>query len=396
MNWQSPQQRPDGSIVVPDTWLYLHYYDALNVLFRVENGLRLFAYAILKNEFFGKWCELSLDSDDAEKTTIGAIAKRRMAQANTFGYLGYSTTCPVLNLTSGELIRLITSDAYWKLFARYFPGSREIMRNKLDEIGTIRNALAHFRPIKADDVALIKQNARHVLMKIEGELGQLFGCDSVIPTNTTESWCKSLRTIGAEGCSVVLRQSANQHWVRISLQFSCECLRSSAVGMNVMSYSVLNPISPAILKKSADVLDAVTFTTESVAYPHMPADLKPSFSKSISFVFGRESLSARAEPIKAGLDAILLQYAEESELVKQDNLAQGELVELVGVSARRGEGQKGVDEPWKIERQNLYCRLGDDAPPEYLGNFVIFQSEHLVSDVDQYPWMPTDVASFPF
>ena len=135
----------------------------MNVLFRLENSLRVFVYIVLKNQLFGKWADISITSDDLESGTVKLIARRRLNQARNFRYLGYVISCPIMYLTSGEPIRLVMADPYWLYFKQYFRGSKDIIRNKLDEIGTIRNPLAHLRPIKLDDVEVIKQNAPSTL-----------------------------------------------------------------------------------------------------------------------------------------------------------------------------------------------------------------------------------------
>src|SRR5258708_20692662 len=103
----------NGSLKIPHSWLFLHYYDALSALFRLENALRMFVYIVLKNARKGRWAELTLTSDDGGETTIAAIAKRRLVQDQRFGYLGYRVGSPLLHLTSGELIRVILAAAYW-------------------------------------------------------------------------------------------------------------------------------------------------------------------------------------------------------------------------------------------------------------------------------------------
>ncbi|MBO9703689.1 MAG: hypothetical protein J7604_26020, partial [Sporocytophaga sp.] len=161
MDWKEAKNIDNNNYELPGDWLKMEYFEALNILFRIENSLRVFVYIILKNQFNEKWKDLTVTSDDEEQSTINAIAKRRLAQDKNYAYLGYILNSPLLHLTSGELIRIITHDSYWQHFKSYFLGSKEIMRNKLDEIGNVRNSLAHFRPIKKGDVDLIKQNAIH-------------------------------------------------------------------------------------------------------------------------------------------------------------------------------------------------------------------------------------------
>jgi hypothetical protein len=121
MNFRDAVYTAEGTLQVPPTWLYPHYYDAITTLFRMENTLRVFAYIVLKNECSGKWSDLSITSDDSQEGTISSIAKRRQAQAGTFGYLCFPISCPMMHLTSGELVRLMTSDAQWKFFKQYSP-----------------------------------------------------------------------------------------------------------------------------------------------------------------------------------------------------------------------------------------------------------------------------------
>ena len=131
MNWKEAKNEELNKYDLPGNWLNIEYFEALNILFRVENSLRIFVYIILKNQFQDKWKDLSVTSDDSESSTINAIAKKRISQDKNYAYLGFVMTSPLLHLTSGELIRIIISDTYWKYFKTYFPGSREIIKNKL-------------------------------------------------------------------------------------------------------------------------------------------------------------------------------------------------------------------------------------------------------------------------
>jgi hypothetical protein len=154
MDWESATTKDDVTLSIPGRWLLLHYYEALNILFRMENALRVFVYVVLKNHFHERWEQTNIKTTDDEQTTIASAASKRQAQARGFGYLGYEIASPLMYLNSGELTNLICSDAYWTLFKPFFRGKKDIMKNKLDEIGTVRNALAHFRPIKYDDIEL--------------------------------------------------------------------------------------------------------------------------------------------------------------------------------------------------------------------------------------------------
>ena len=209
MQWDHASKNDDATLI-PYNWIHIHYYDALNTLFRLENSLRVFVYVVLKNRLFDKWSTINVTSDDANPTTIGAIAKGRRNQARDYGYLGYDINCPVMYLTSGELIRIITDDSYWNYFNSYFPASKQIIRHKLDEIGVIRNSLAHFRPLRSDDVEVIKNNANHALSEVDHFLEELGSCYAIVPTNTQEDWYLHLSNLSSESCKLKLTQCRDQ------------------------------------------------------------------------------------------------------------------------------------------------------------------------------------------
>ena len=125
MLWRKSSLDETG-LRVPDSWLHLHYYEALTVLFRIENALRLFVYLVLKEHHGDKWQDLEIASDEEAKTTIAAVARRRIEQGKTFGYLTYPIQSPLMHMTSGELVRLITHDSYWAVFKDYFHPQKSV------------------------------------------------------------------------------------------------------------------------------------------------------------------------------------------------------------------------------------------------------------------------------
>jgi hypothetical protein len=144
MDWLKVEFKEEGKIKVPSNWLFLHYYEALSILFKVENALRVLVYIVLKNKAGLKWTETSISSDDDSQTTIGALAKKRISQIQNYGYLGYQIGSPLMHLTSGELVRILISVPYWPLFKKYFKASKEVVTLKLEEIGTIKKFISTF------------------------------------------------------------------------------------------------------------------------------------------------------------------------------------------------------------------------------------------------------------
>lgn len=390
MDWNSATKTSDNTINVPKRWLFLHYYEALSILFRVENALRIFVYVCLKNVYKDKWLDITLTSDDSNEGSINTIAKKRMAQASNYGYLGYTSTCPIMYLTSGELIRLITSESYWKHFKDYFIASQQTVKHKLDEIGIVRNTLAHFRPLKEDDIELVKQNANHVLGKIETCISELIRCQNNVPTNTKEDWYTNLKNQENEYCLVSFFQSTDEQWVKIQITYNCPIVSKELWGNNFIYYTVLNVISSAILKTHPDLAKFVTHLSENVPFITVKDDLSANFSKDIQFVLGRKILIENHEEIKTKIEKVITTISEETELIRKDNLAKGDFVEVVNINASMKENNQGTAY-WSVNPYSLLCRLKEDDPPEYWGYINRFLSE-FVTATSKYPWMPTSVS----
>lgn len=391
MEWKQPVRAEDGSVKIPESWIFLRYYEALNVLFRIENALRVFVYIVLKNELKDNWVDAHVRGDD-EESTVGALAKKRMGQAKTFGYLGHAIACPVMHLNSGELTRLIVSDAYWTLFKPYFLGSKEIIKNKLDEIGSIRNSLAHFRPIQSDDVDVIKQNSRHVLLGIEQFLNQVLKQHNVIPTNTKDEWYKSLKTLGTNQCAFTFQQSEDEEWIRLSLEYACPIIRKSARGREHLSYTVLSIKSSAVLIQQPEIAQDICYLLEHLSYPQMLKDHDAKFRKTLSLVLSRSMLRAQHQNLKKSLEALLLTVAKETELIQKDHLARGQLVYSATVDTfflkHNDEGQ------WRWHNYEKLCTpvVANDLP-EYWGNLELLDLGHSVATTNRYPWMPEAIST---
>lgn len=376
---------------VPNRWLYIHYYEAFNILFRVENALRVFVYTILKNTYFDKWADAQIVTTEEQQTTISAVAKKRTKQAQDFGYLGYEISSPLMHLSSGELVRLITSEAYWNHFARYFKGRKEIIRNKLDEIGSIRNSLAHFRPIKEDDIEIIKQNAKHALVAVEACLAEMTSTLTIVPTNTTDSWYQKISTLGAKSINIVLYQSTSTEWIRVQIDYKCHQINVSRYGDDWLSYQILNLKTPNIIGLYPGISKYATYVSENIPYTTMPEDFKPDFRKTISLVFFKQVLNINLDEIVESLQDLLKKVANEEELVISDHLARGELIEPATVSAWF---KKDVESPrWDIMTYTMQYPFKEDHPAEYWGDIGLYYRD-FIAGTTKYPWMPSDISRF--
>ncbi len=391
MEWTAFKKQEEMT-VIPKSWIHIHYYDALNTLFRIENSLRVFVFMVLKNEFFDKWCDITITSDDAATTTIAAIAKKRKNQAQDFGYLGYGISCPMMHLTSGELIRIITNDSYWEYFKPYFPASKQVIKHKLDEIGVIRNSLAHFRPLKSDDIELIKQNANHALSGVNSYLLQLGLCFNTVPTNTQDDWYLSLSTLGTELCLPQLRQCEEEIWVCLTFTYKAKILSTVKITQDYIRHSILNLITPSILENYTSITKYSTCLTERVASAGTYNPENPSFSKPFSIYFNREVIKEHYDDIKKDVESLLHIITEETELISNDNLARGKLISVAQVYASLKEGEKR--KWWSVNADDTLCPDTKGIFPEYWGDTFLYSS--MITKAQKYPWMPIGVSEFEF
>jgi hypothetical protein len=367
------------------------YYEAFNLLFRIENALRVFVYIVLKNELKEKWADAQVVEGD-NQGTISSLAKKRMSQAQTFGYLGHNIACPVMHLNSGELTRLIVSDAYWSLFKPYFLGSKDIINSKLDEIGSIRNSLAHFRPIRADDVNVIKQNSKHVLLSIEQFLNQVLIQRDVVPTNTTDDWYTSLKTLNIDQGTFSFKQSMDEQWVRVSIEYLCPVIKKDISWSEYVTYTVLTIRSSAVLTKYSEIANDICYLSEISPSPQMLDELDAKFNKTLSFVLSRSMLATQHQSLKRALKDLIQTISSETELIQQDHLARGELVYSVPVSATLRTDEKTNQSHWIWYYLGLLTPVVETDPPEYWGNLNFYGWEDFIAATEKYPWMPEAVS----
>ena len=390
MDWKSVEKIEDGVFRIPDRWLRIHYYEALNLLFRVENALRILVYVILKAEYSEKWTNLTMESEGAD-TTIGAKARQREKQASNFGYLGFPVTSPLMYLTTGELIRIILSDSYWKYFKAEFPAGKHVVETKFAEINSVRNALAHFRPLNPDDVETVKQASKHVLTSVERTLDDLLACPDSVPTNSSEEWYSILRALRNDQCRLAFAQSPDKRWCRVDVRVRLSILSKRTAGRGYFSFTVANIDSPAILREFSDLTDRATYLIESPEISLLSAEGKASFEKTLSFGFARSVLSTGAGEIGDGMAGLLSLLSEETELIEQDNLARGRLMKTASLGSTVPEGR----DHGYISPDPLYSGYSEGDPAEWWGNIDLFERD-FISATHTYPWMPVDVAAYQF
>lgn len=389
MKWESAVFNKNKLEHIPSKWLHLHYFEALNILFRYENSLRIFVYAVLKNEYFNDWKKCSFPTNnESNSISISAIASKRINQSQNYGYLGYEVKCPIMHLTSGELIEIITSNAYWPKFSQYFKGSKEIIKNKFLEIGTVRNSLAHFRPIKTDDIELIKQNTLHTLNSVEECLENLLHQSTKVPTNTDDNWYKTISTLGNDYLKINLLYSSDEKWVNINLIFKTVVLEKKPPLSSIYTYQVIRINTPNIINEFPAIQNYVTFVSEYQDYPSLNKQYDLVTTKNIKLVFKKDIIEKHYEKISEGLKSLLIQISQEGELLSNDILARGKILDIVNVTAYTDDDSK-----WEYHFNKLKNPWKTDDPDEYWGDLYYF-GYNIVSDANKYPWMPSDISDY--
>jgi hypothetical protein len=386
MDWQEARTANENAVQIPERWLHLHYYEALNILFRFENALRVFVYVILKRELLDAWDNAAI----AAGGTIRSETKKRLTQAKDHGYLGYGVSSPMLFLNSGEILQILTSDAYWKHFARYFKASKSIVETKLQEIGTVRNALAHFRPLRPEDIDLIKQNSRHVLLEVERCLTEITSISDAVPTNSKDAWYTRIMAIRNEQMATSLFSSADQEWIRLELVYKIATLSKEKYGDDFLYLKLSNFKTDRLLVDFVNLKRHCIYVSESEPYGAIHPDESLASHKRISIVFARARLAESLDVIAEELERIARVAKEETTLVSQDNLARGELIEVkVATANRKEQGERGPS--WSVNMASTATSLANADHAEYWGQRIHYTPD-FIAGTDQYPWMPATIS----
>jgi len=340
----------------------------------------------LKNQFKNKWKDLSVTSDDQENSTISAIAKKRLSLDRNYAYLGFVITSPLLHLTSGELIKLIISDSYWKYFKHYFLGSREIIKNKLDEIGNIRNSLAHFRPLKKGDIQVVKQNSNHTLSLIEKAISGFINCSDIVPTNTTDNWYLNIKKIKSYVLELNFNQSEDEQWIKINLKFTLPKLKESLSDYGTYNLKTINIKTDSILIKHPKLTEFVISCTEQTSYVYTSEPQNSDYHKNIYFTLSKEKIIENFEIIVDEISKIIRAIESELSLIEDDHLARGLFTEVKTTHTYNDDRKFHT-----LDFKNFITQISEKSPVEYWGTLNT-SSTDFISDTDNYPWMPIEIS----
>ena len=257
---------------------------------------------------------------------------------------------------------------------------------KLQEIGTIRNAMAHFRPLSPDDVEVVKQNANQMLPSVERTLIEIIQCSNVVPSNTPDEWYIRFRTLGAEHTTVSISQSKDERWVRLTMCYTPVVVSGTPnPNRSFLRYSVTNVDTPAILETQPVIRNHVLLVTETIWIFPLSKELLPQNKKYIHFTFSRRTLASKHEEIKKCFESLLNELTSETELLREDQLARGKIIQLTDVISRKDQKNN-----WSLTGESLRSRSPEKELPEYWGR--IHGVSHFISNTEDYPWMPVKIS----
>lgn len=382
MNWKEAENGQDDNIKIPSSWLKLHYYEAFSILFRVENVLRIFVYSVLKCKLGKEWVKTSIDFNGKSIGSVQSLASQRISQEQDMGYISYHIHSPIMQLTAGELIAIIFSDSNWPMFKDFFPGKKDIIKHKLLEIIEVRNALAHFRPIKPEDIQLIKQNLSHTLIRVEKYLTDMTQISTRVPSNNESNWFLVLKQLGTTNIQVNSYFSSSEDWIKVTLRFTSPIIYKRST-KEVVWFKPLTIVTNRLLRDFPDLYSDTVFVSETSSLRVDEDSDQPFAVKSVHFIFSQPNLLETSVFLSV-LPKVLDSIETETAVIQQEATAQGKYVRSLDARARK----KG--DWWALESGVLECEVSSDDPVEYWGD-IRFNGD-IVSDVPKYPWMPVSVS----
>ncbi len=204
------------------------------------------------------------------------------------------------------------------------------------------------------------------MSSVEEELESIVKCSERVPTNTPDAWYQQMRTLETDRCRLAFTRSTDSRWVRFHLRFDAAIVsQNPAVPQNNVRYNVFKLGSPSILDRYEELKRSALFLTERVAYPSMPDNFKPVFSKTIEFTFSQGLFAKEHEKVRECFVKLLEEIDNEAELISEDNLARGKLVHLTTV--RGSKSEYGDNEYWSLNIEALRSPFMSDHPSEYCG-----------------------------
>ena len=183
-------------------------------------------------------------------------------------------------------------------------------------------------------------------------------------------------------------QSPNGGWIRVQLSYSPTVLQQRSWGPSYISFRLTSIKTPEIIINFATLSKYATYLAEGTSYAQIEEGKLKGCVKFVNFIFRLPILQSHHEEIQKDMKTLVSQIGEETELITQDNLAVGKLVEPVSTTARIVE--VGESEYWQFDNQPLKVPVAPDNPPEYWGE--VNSIGDFISGAYVYPWMQAHVS----
>jgi hypothetical protein len=204
-----------------------------------------------------------------------------------------------------------------------------------------------------------------------------------------DDWYRSLSILGVSNVTAITFCSADDSWINVQLVFETPILAKRKFGDGSNWYTLPKLNSSNILLQFPDLRKLVTYLSESLTDPRLSVDCDLTISKHLNFVFSKTVLVREYKAIAEQFSQVLQLIAEECELIGQDNLAKGRIIETTHASAQmlKVDNSEGR---WQFNVAALSQPYESVHPDEYWGQGDY--SGNPVSGLQRYPWMPEDIS----
>jgi len=129
--------------------------------------------------------------------------------------------------------------------------------------------------------------------------------------------------------------------------------------------------------------------TEEIPHVEIPQDNAAKFKKRVSLVFSKVALLDVYEEVGDQIKELLLKIETETELVQQDNLARGDIIDSARASAHFQKSESFSW--WNTDTDSVKNEFGDQDPPEYWGEMSSYRGDFIAGS-PKYPWMTSDIS----
>lgn len=187
----------------------------LNLIFKLENGLREFVVEELSKLFGPRWYKQRLPGDILKKYADSISIQRQIRWSKIIPHH------PIYYVDFPDLKKIIERQDNWDdCFSKFF-GRKDLISATLSELEPVRNSLAHNRLITADDLALLEGASTKIIHAI----GVDRFSELVSKTSTSSTIPEELRKLKAEirdcssACKKCLGFKVMDEWVSVSGQW---------------------------------------------------------------------------------------------------------------------------------------------------------------------------------